>query len=121
MREGIRASERRIYDTVRFLAEKSLGDRAPAVDVVVLAWTIVTTCHRVGTWYNRADRMSPDEVADNVCQMALHLLGQDVPVMDAAARAAARTILRIDRSRPKQRAGANPPRPANHSQPGPNR
>jgi AcrR family transcriptional regulator len=86
MREGIRTAERRIYQTVRDLAARSSGENAPAVDVAVLAWTIITTCHRVGTWFNSADRLSREEVADNICRLVLHLLGQPhIPFVGDAA------------------------------------
>jgi AcrR family transcriptional regulator len=76
MREGIRTAQRRIYQTVRDLAVRSSGEDAPSVDGAVLAWTIITTCHRVGTWFNSADRLSREDVADNICRLVLHLLGQ---------------------------------------------
>jgi len=80
IRLGISAAERRIYETVRDLAEQSVGEGAPAVDGAVVTWTIINACHRVGTWFNAGYRLTADEVATEICQLVLHILGQPATV-----------------------------------------
>jgi AcrR family transcriptional regulator len=79
MSEGIRVSQRRLYETVRDLAAKSAGKRGRDIDRSVRAFAIITICDRVGTWFEPGERLTAEQVAGEIAR----LVGQMVDASPA--------------------------------------
>jgi hypothetical protein len=75
MRNRIQAAQRRLYETVRDLAARSTVADDTKIDRAVVAFSIITMCDRVGTWFEPHHRLTAEQAAEHICILVSRMLG----------------------------------------------